>query len=115
MGFIDKVYKVAKIADITQRLSSVASVDSLTKGLNLGSFDINNLGSIGGNIEGMISGKVSEITGGLENSIDVSQIQNLASEVTPADVGIDMSSIETGIEGLDLNKLGINLNGLSFM
>lgn len=112
MGLIDKIYKVAKTADIMQRLSGSLDMGNLTKGLNLNSFDVNNLGSIGSDIESLISSKVSEVTGGIENSVDVSQIQNIAADIKPEDVGIDLSSIDTG--GMDLNSLGIDLNGLSF-
>ena len=114
MGLIDKIYKVAKTADLVTSITSKlgGGGSNILSGLNLGSFDINNLGSAGGNIQSMIDGMTSDITSGLDNAVDVNEIQNIASSIKPEDVGLDLSNIDTGIPGLDLNSLG--LGGLNF-
>ena len=113
MGLIDKIYKVTKSVDHLTNIGSKLEGGNLLKGLNLNSFDINNLGSFGNNIESTLNGFSTEITSGLDGVIDINEIQNIAGSITPADVGLDFSNIDTGIEGLDLNSLG--LDKITFM
>ena len=111
MGLIDKVYKIVKTANSVVDLSNKINGSELIKGLNLQSFNINNFGSFGGNMDGMLSGFANEITSGLNNVVNVDELQNIAQSITPADVGIDLGKIDTGIDGFDLSDLGIS-NGI---
>lgn len=113
MGLIDKIYKVTKSVDNITSIASKLDGSNLLGNLNLKNFDFNNLGSFGSGIESQLSGISNEITSGLDGVIDVNEIQNIAQSITPADVGLDFSNIDTGIEGLDLSSLG--LDKLTFM
>ena len=113
MGLIDKIYKLTRTADMLTSISSkVGNGSSLLGGLNLNNFDINNLGSFGSSIESTLNGVSSDITSQLTGMVDVNEIQNMASSITPQDVGIDFSSIENQFSGLDANSLGIDMNDI---
>lgn len=113
MGLIDKIYKVTKSVDNITSIANKLDGSNLLSNLNLKNFDFNNIGSFGSGIESQLSGISNDITSGLDGVIDINEIQNIAQSITPEDVGLDFSNIDTGIEGLDLNSLG--LDKLTFM
>lgn len=110
MGLIDKIYKITRSVDNITSIASNLEGSNLLKGINLESLDFNNLGSIGSSIQSSLNSVTSDLTSGISNVIDVNEIQNLASSISPSDVGLDLSNIESQLNNLNLNDLDIDID-----
>lgn len=98
MGFIDKIYKISRTTDHISSIAKNINAGDLLSGVNLSNINFDSIDGIKNQIESTITGKVSDMTSQIQNSIDVSEIESIANGLSLSDFDIP------GLEGLE----GIN-------
>ena len=94
MGFLDKIDKMVDVATKAVDLGNKINASDLLSGINLNNANVNNMTSIQSTIESVINNKVNELTSGVLDSIDTSQIESMANSIDLSDFDIDLSGIE---------------------
>lgn len=114
-SILGKIEKAVNIASTVSNIASKVNSSGLLNGVNLKNIKADEISSIGNLLQGNIDGMASNLTSQISGAVDTSQFENMASSITPEDLGMDLDMSEFtsqfgNIEGLDTSIL----NGISF-
>ena len=103
---VDAISTINSIAGKVNQLQSTG----LLNGINLSNITPDNIGGIGNQLTANLQQQSNSLMESINGSIDVNSIENIANNITPEDVGIDINSMFNDIPGFDPSML----EGISF-
>lgn len=116
MGLLGKIESIVNIANTATSIASTVNQmqsGGLLKGINLSNITPSEIGGIANQITSNCQSSASMLTSGLDGYINVGDIENLAKNIKPEDVGIDTNEIFkelNDVPGFDPSML----NGIEF-
>lgn len=108
-GILGKIEKVVNVATTVNSIVGKLDSSGLLKGINLNNLTPDSIKSVGSNLQSTIQSQSDSMMNELMGSINVNEIQNMATSITPEELGIEIPDPEQfkaeAMSGLDLDAI----------